>query len=673
MRIEPNDSALSLQQPWTYSQCLDYLAGRTINFMNSRDPGAFFFSLPSDDKLQGMTADQRAEFVRKHILEQDAKRTLSKSDNDWYPVHTKTSERSTEHTYDSLLPELDTTASISKGSLYIQETPVDHRNHGTHDICSIGGKHGFESPSNSGALYEGRMGHGRKPPSSITADDGYCNSDLGDDDDSDWAPTRSDNWSSPSRSTKRVSFAASVTDIPGNLRGQENSIVPSDSLSFAESESENDQATTANNGSLSENIHDSQDCLWTTSATHVTSAIDVALASGGGNDNNVPVIPPRTFGSMRATRKRPWTRGRRVAQPRAQRRGRDFDTLLDTLKKHHSQLSSPPNLKKPQGIQARAVLFPGWEGVPVHCGVSKIEYASQEDSMIAMQAELVSKNGPKNDHDLEASAYKSELSTTEQESKNQIESKRQQQDTKLATYPFWGKSGKTKPVESSHVSLGNAKTILNSPSKSYGLALKEARKSELGQLERVRKDMATKFDDLKKFADEFKMSTAVPSDIAFINHGEVPVAVWQNHSQDRANTCDEGPLRIAIKEDNLRRAKGAPFDESNVEVISVQEATCLLAAQKLAKERLTATNSANGTSPPIPTSHQLNGFDHGITATAYDQDCFIQATYSRVNSYKANHEISSFEQDNSMNAERRRCSERSRLRLRFNDLSGELF
>ncbi|TGO35347.1 hypothetical protein BHYA_0161g00100 [Botrytis hyacinthi] len=706
MKIKPNDSALSLQQPWTYSQCLDYLAGRTINFMNSRDPEAFFFSLPSDDKLQGMTADQRAEFVRKHILEEDAKRTLSKSGNDWYPVHTRTSERSTECTYDNLLPELDTTTSISKGSPYIQETLFNHRNHGTH-----GGRHGFESPSNSCADHERRMGHGRKPPSSVTADDGYCNSDLGDDDDSDWAPTQSDNWSSPSRSTKRVSFAALVTDIPGNLRGQENSIVPSDSLSFAESESENDEATTVDNVPLSENISDRQDCVWTTSAAHDTSAIEVVLTSGDENDNNVPLIAPRASDSKRGKRKRSWTRCRRVAQPRAQRRSGDFDTFVDTLEKHHSQLSSLPKLskllnfgdekhqtatKKPQGIQAQEVLFPTWDGVPVQRGVSNVGYASQEYCMLAvqemflgqqrkrriqllqeqaaMQAGLVSKTGPKNDHDLEASAYKPELLTMEQESKNKVELKRQEQDTKLATYPFWEKGGQTKPVESSRVSLGNEKTILNGPSKFYGLASKEARQfSGTSQLGKLKQDMANKFDDLKKFADEFKMSTAVPSDIAFINHGEVPVAVWQNHSQDRANTCDEGPLRIAIKEDNLRRAKGAPFDESNMEVISVEEATRLYAAQKLAKAISTATKSTTGTSLPIPASHQLNGFDHGVTATAYDQDRFIQATYSSVNSYKANHDSHSFEQDNSMNAKCRRCSERSRLRLRINDLSGELF
>ncbi|TGO07975.1 hypothetical protein BTUL_0233g00080 [Botrytis tulipae] len=710
IKIESNDSALSLQQPWTYSQCLDYLAGRTINFMNSRDPEAFFFSLPSDDKLQGMTADQRAEFVRKHILEEDAKRTLSKSGNDWYPVHTKTSERSTERTYDSLLPELDTTASISKVSSYIQESLINHRNHGTHDIYSSGGRHGFGSPSNSVADYERRIGYGRKPPSSIVADDGYCNSDLGDDDDSDWAPTQSENWSSLSRSTKRVSFAALVTDIPGNLRGQENSIIPSDSLSFAESESENDEPTTAGNGPLSENIPDRQDCLWTASAAHATSAIEDVLASGDENDNNVPVIPPHASGSKRGKRKRSWTRGRRVAQPRAQRRGGDFDTLINTLEKQHSQLSSLPKLsellnfgdekrqtatKKPQGIQAQEALFTTSDGVPVQRGVSNVGYAIQESCMLAaqemyleqqrkrrnqllqeqaaMQAGTVSKTGSKIDHDLEASGYKPELLTTEQESKNQVELKCPEQDTKLATYPFWEEGGQTKPVESSRVSLGNDKTILNSPSKLYGLVSKEARQYKLGQHEKLKQDMANKFDDLKKFADEFKMSTAVPSDIAFINHGEIPVAVWQNHSQDHANTCDEGPLRIAIKEDNLRRAKGAPFDESNLEVISVEEATRLLAAQKLAKEISTATNSATGTSPPIPASHQLNGFDHDVTATGYDQDRFIQATYSSVNSYKANHDIHSLEQDNSGNAKCRRCSERSRLRLRFNDLSGELF
>ncbi|KAF7894045.1 hypothetical protein EAF00_007559 [Botryotinia globosa] len=712
MKIEPNDSTLSLQQPWTYSQCLDYLAGRTINFMNSRDPEAFFFSLPSDDKLQGMTADQRAEFVRKHILEEDAKRTLSKSGNDWYPVHAKTSERSTERAYDSLLPELDTTASISKVSPYIQESLVNHRNLRTHDIYSSGGRHGFESPSNPGAEYERRMAYGRKPPSSIVADDGYCNSDLGDDDDSDWVPTQSDNWSSQSRLKKRVSFAALVTDIPGNLRGQQNSIVPSDSLSCAEWESENDEPTTADNGPLSENIPDRQDCLWATSAAHATSAIEVVLASGAENDNNVSVIPPHTSSSKRGNRKRSMTRGRRVVQPRrrAQRRGGYFDTLINTLENQHSQLSSLPKLsellsfgdekhqtatEKPQGIQAQEALFTTSDGAPVQRGVSNVGCAPQEYCMLgakemyleqqrkrrtqllqeqaAMQAETVLKPSSKNDHDLEASGYKPELLTTEQESKNQVELKRQEQDTKLDTHPFWEKGGQTKTVESSRVSLGNDISIRNSPSKFYSLASKEARQFKVGQHEKLKQDMATKFDDLKKFADEFKMSTAVPSDIAFINHGEIPVAVWQNHSQDRANACDEGPLRIAIKEDNLRRSKGAPFDESNVEVISVEEATRLLAAQKLAKEISTATKSTTGTSPPIPASHQLNGFDHCVTAAGYDQDRFIQAAYSSANSYKANHDIHSFGQDNSMNAKYKRCSERSRLRLRFNDLSGELF
>ncbi|TGO22751.1 hypothetical protein BPAE_0156g00170 [Botrytis paeoniae] len=715
MKIEPNDSALSLQQPWTYSQCLDYLADRTINFMNSRDPEAFFFSLPSDDKLQGMTADQRAEFVRKHIIEQDAKRALSKSGNDWYPVHSKTSKRSIEGTHGSLLPELDTTASISKSGPYIQETLANHRNHGTHDICSSGGRHEFDSPpSNSGADYESRMGHGRQPPSSIAADDGCCDSDLGDDDDSDWAPTQSDDWSSPSRSTKRVSFAASVTDIPGNLRGQENSIVPSDSLSFAESESETDQAITEDNGSLSENIRDRQDCLWTASVAHATSAMEVALASGDENDVIVPVSTPRTSVSKRGDRKRSSTRGRRVAQPHAQRCGGDFDTLLDTLEKYHSQLSSLPRLnnrkldlcdekvqtatKKSQGIKAQEVLFPTCEGVPMQRGISNVGYAPQEDPMLAVQqmlleqqrkkriqllqeqaaiqARLISKTGPEDDHDFEASAYEPALLTTEQESKSQVESKRQEQVNIPADYPSWGNGGQTKPVESSLVSIGNGKTILNVPPKSYGLTSKVAQQFELGQLGKLKsrsalqaphfsknsasarapkdckQDMATKFGDLKKFADEFKMSTPVPSDIAFINHG---------------------PLRIAIKEDNLRRSKGAPFDESNVKVISVEEATRLLAAQKLAKEISTATKSATGTSPPIPASHQLNGFDLGITATAYDQDRFIKATNSSVKSHKANHDIHSFEQDGSINTKCRGCSERLRLRSRFNDLSGELF
>ncbi|KAF7956000.1 hypothetical protein EAE96_004921 [Botrytis aclada] len=657
MKMEPNTSALSLQQPWTYSQCLEYLANRTINFMNSRYPEVFFFSLPSDDKLQGMTADQRAEFVRKHIIEQDAKRAQSKSGNKLHPVHSKIPERPLEGTRGSLLPELDT-ASISKESPYIQETLLNHRNHTTHDLYRSGARNGFESPSNSSAGCGNRTGYGRQPPSSIAADDGCCDSDLGDDDDSDWAPTQSDNWSLPSRSTKRVSFAASVTDIPGNLRGQENSIVPSDSLSFAESEPENDQATTGNNVSLSENTRDRQDCLWTTSPAHVAPAIEVALASGNKNDVIVPVSPRRTSASKRGNRKRPLTRGRRVAQPRAQRRVADFDTLLDTLEKYQLQLSSPPKVKnekvdlwdekiqtatkKFQITKTQEGLFPTWKGIPMYRGVSNVEYAPQEDSMLAMQemlleqqkkkriqllqeqaamqARLVSITGPKDYHDLEASAYEPALLTMEQESKSQVESKRQEQVIIPATYPSGERAGQSKPAES-RASLGNDKPILNGPSKFYGLTSKEAQQFELGQLgtlenrstlqaSRVSKtsvkapkeskeDRATKLDDLKKFANEFKMSTPVPSDIAFINHGEVPVAVWQNHSLDLTNTCDEGPLRIAIKEYNLQHCKGAAFDESNAEVISVEEATRLLAAQKLAKEISTATKSATASNKTV--------------------------------------------------------------------------
>ncbi|TGO85679.1 hypothetical protein BPOR_0374g00130 [Botrytis porri] len=746
MKMEPNNFVLSLQQPWTYSQCLDYLADRTTKFMNSRDPEAFFFSLPSDDKLQGMTADQRAEVVRKHIIEQDEKRALSKSGNDTYPVHSKTFKRPITDTHCSLVPELDTTASISKGSPYIQESLANHRHHETHDICSSGGRHEFHSPlSNSRANYESRLGHGRQPPSSIAADDGDCDSDLENDDDSDWAPTQSDNWSSPSRSTKRVSFAASVTDIPGNLRGQENSIVPSDSLSFAESESETDPATTEDNVSLSENIRNRQDCLWIASVAHATSAMEVALAPDDENDVIVPVSKPRTSVSKRGNKKRSVTRGHRVAQPRAQRRGEEFDTLLDALKKPHSQLSSLPSLnnmkldsgdekvQKCQGIRAEEVLSPTWEGVPpTQRGISNIRYVPQADSIAAMQemlleqqkkkrvqlmqesaamrARLFSMIGPKNDQDFEASAYEPALLTMEQESKNQVESKRQEQVTMSAAYSSWESSGsscenglswegvgQTMPVESSLVSLGNDKNILNVPPKFHGVTSKEAQQFELGQLGKpknrsalqashagktsasakgpkdFKQDMATKLGDLRKFADEFKMSTPVPSDIAFINHGEVPVAVSQNHSQDRANTCDEGPLRIAIKEENLRRFKGVPFDESNVKVISVEEATRLLASQKLAKEISTATKSATGTSPSIPANIPLNGFDLSVTATAYDQDRFIKAINSSVKSQKANHSIHRIEQDGSMNAKCRSRSERSRLRSRFNDLSGELF
>ncbi|KAM0133643.1 hypothetical protein ACHAP3_005770 [Botrytis cinerea] len=734
MKTESNNSALSLQQPWTYSQCLDYLAGRTIDFMNSRNPEAFFFSLPSDDKLQGMTADQRAEFVRKHIIEQDAKRDLSKSGNCLCPVDSKTSERLIQGTQSSLLPELDTTASTSKGNPYIQGTLDNYRNRTTHDIFSSGGRHGFQSPSISSADCGSGMGYRRQQTSSIAADDGCCDSDLGDDDDSDWAPNQSENLSPPSRSTKRVSFATSATDIPGHLRERENTIIASDFISFTESESENDQANTKDNESLSESIRDRQNFLWTAPVTHAASAVDVSLASGDENNILVPVSPPRASVSKRRNRKHPSTRSHRVAQPGAQRRGGDFNALLDTLEKHQLQLASLPKLnnenidlwnenlqkatKKSQGLKSQEALFPAWEEVPLQQGNSDVGHAVQEDSMLAMQemlleqqkkkriqllrdqavlqAMLVSKTGPKNEHDLEASVYKPALLTVEQESKNQVESKRQEQVTMPATSLSLEKASQTKPVESL-ASLENGQTVFNGPPKSDGLTLKEASQFELGQFGKLKnrsalhaprvgklsassrapkdlkKDRAAKFDDLKKFADEFKMSTPVPSDIAFINHGEVPVDGWQNHSRDRANTCDKGPLLIAIKEENLLRAKGAAIDESKARRISVEEATRLLAAQKLAKEISTATNSATGTTPPIPASHRLNGFNFGITATTYDQDRFIRITNSSFKSHDANHGIHSFEQGGSMNAECSSRSERSRLRLRFDDLSGELF
>ncbi|TEY79894.1 hypothetical protein BOTCAL_0040g00090 [Botryotinia calthae] len=631
MKTESNASALSLQQPWTYSQCLDYLAGRTIDFMNSRNPEAFFFSLPSDDKLQGMTADQRAEFVRKHIIEQDAKRALPKSGNCLCPVDSKTSERLVQGRQSSLLPELDTTASTSKGNPYIQGTLENHRTNTTHDIFSSGGRHGFQSPSISSADCRSGMGYEHQQTSSIAADDGCCDSDLGDDDDSDWAPNQSENLSPPSRSTKRVSFATSATDIPGNLREQENTIIPSDFLSFTESESGDDQANTKDNESLSESIRDCQDLLWTASVTHAASAVDFSLASGDEDNILVPVSPPRTSVSKRRNRKHPSTRPR-VAQPGAQRRGGDFNALLDTLEKHQLQLASLPKLnnenidlwnenpqkltKKSQGLKSQEVFFPAWEEVPVQQGNSDVGHATQEDSMLAMQemllgqqkkkriqllrgqaalqAMLISKTGPKNDHGLEASAHEPALLTLEQESKNQVESKRQEQLTMPAASLSLEKASQTKPVES-RASLGNGQTVFNGPPNSDSLMLKEAQQFELCQLGKLKnrsallaprvgkpsasarapkdfkQDRAAKFDDLKKFADEFKMSTPVPSDIAFINHG---------------------PLLIAIKEENLLRGKGAAIDESKARRISVEEATRLLAAQKLAKEISTATNSA---------------------------------------------------------------------------------
>ncbi|QSZ32244.1 hypothetical protein DSL72_001818 [Monilinia vaccinii-corymbosi] len=175
------DVPSDLQNPWNYDECLDYLARRMVNFMTSPDPEHFVFSLPSAAKLEGMNADERAECVRQHIIEQDDKYTSG--------LHGTRMERR-EH--------VAKRASHSPSSVLLYTALVNSR------------ENRFRKRIVQGYDYYA----GREDPLSWStrADDGKSDSTWGEGSESGWLPAHSNDWSPSKEKFKHVSFSSSTKD-----------------------------------------------------------------------------------------------------------------------------------------------------------------------------------------------------------------------------------------------------------------------------------------------------------------------------------------------------------------------------------------------------------------------------------------------------------------------------
>ncbi|ESZ99469.1 hypothetical protein SBOR_0132 [Sclerotinia borealis F-4128] len=173
------DITSDLQHPWSYHQCLDYLARRVVIFMSSPNPNLFAFSLPSGSKLQGMTADQRAECVRKHIKEQDVKHGRAQVPKD------------TPSTLGSKY--LSTASTKSRDDYYREEIVPDYRYH-VHTSPGVNG---------NGNRYRDRSTW------STQADDGKGDTDWGDASDFGWLPAQSDDWIPSKKTHGRLSVLRS--------------------------------------------------------------------------------------------------------------------------------------------------------------------------------------------------------------------------------------------------------------------------------------------------------------------------------------------------------------------------------------------------------------------------------------------------------------------------------
>ncbi|KAB8298676.1 hypothetical protein EYC80_000853 [Monilinia laxa] len=200
------NTASDLQRPWNHDECVGYLARRMANFMTSPDPERFVFSLPSATKLEQMTADERAEFVRQHLIEQDEK--YDSGLNGTRMERRERVARNASHNHGSAL--LYAALANSRGNRY-RTTQV----------------HGYDDhPDRSNPLSW-----------STLADDGKSDSSLGDGSDSGSLSNHSRDWSPPKKAVKHVSFDPS-TKGTSELHDQNGDDPLTDTANFADSESE---------------------------------------------------------------------------------------------------------------------------------------------------------------------------------------------------------------------------------------------------------------------------------------------------------------------------------------------------------------------------------------------------------------------------------------------------
>ncbi|KAJ8067970.1 hypothetical protein OCU04_003550 [Sclerotinia nivalis] len=691
-----------LQGPWNYCQCLNYLTRRMSNFITSQDPELFNFTLPSNDQLQGMTADQRAECIRKHVIEQDAKRAALKSGNGLESAQAEPCERVSTGTQTSAEPRLIPNASTnSRGNCSLEEFSYDYQKHENQDAdfnrSGYGSKYGPQSPWSS------------------YADDGSEGPNWGDDSDSDWLPTQSGDWIPQKKSAKHVSFVTLATNIPPSLYGQKEDVVPLD--------------------------------IWDDSVARATSGIAAPPTSDGEGDHILAVdtLAGSTSHAQivkRGNRKHSLTRGQRVARRGARRRGRGNDKVNDILQRCRLQLASQNKqlnvcidalkMMSQGNFQSLEDPFTSCKKVPGRQDGQNVSQFSQENRTQLMLVEASKKEqmqmahqkldatqsvspslervNPQivpQDHGFENSPfYQKALMTIDQERKERLEIESREQDAMRAAYPSWEKvtqqvapegsdalqdyqkpialvkqqnkerleiehqgqgimrtahlpsegitqqispndvsqdqqkqstlmeqqnkkqldiacqeqksvqpraNGQANPVDH-RASLGSLDSHLSDPQKAFTSSVKEAQQTQLDQFKKLdlairgstvkkavtpakfpRENKQTIFRSLRKFAEDFKITTPLPSDIAFIN---------------------DGPLRLAIKKENLRRARLATAHKHRADGVSTDKA-------------LTTEDSATGTTSSNSAQLQSNEID-----PADDEDNFMQFINNHIKDRK---------------------------------------
>ncbi|KAF7877336.1 hypothetical protein EAF04_001018 [Stromatinia cepivora] len=690
---DPVDLPSDLQGPWNYCQCLNYLTRRMSNFITSEDPGLFNFTLPSNDQLQIMTADQRAECIRKHVIEQDAKRAVLKSGNGLESAHAEPCERVCRGTQTSANPPLIPAASTnSRGSYSLEGFFHDYQNHKN------------QGADVNGTGYESK--YGPQSPWSSYADDGSEDPNWGDDSDSDWIPQK--------KSAKHVSFVTLATNIPPSLYRQEEDVVPLDIW--------DDSVARATSGIAAPPTSDDGD--------HII-AVDT-LAESAGHASIV----------KRGIRKHGSTRGQRVARRGARRRDRGNNKVNDILQRCQLQLASQ-NKQLNLCIDALKMMnqgdFQSLEDPFTSCKKGRGQQDGQDVSHISQeyqtQLELVEPSkkvqlqmahqeldatqsvspsleglNPQmvpQDHGFENSPfYQTALMTIHQERKERLEIERREQEAMRAAYSSWDKvtqqvapegsdalqdyqkplalvkqqnkerleiehqeensmrtahlssekisqqispnddsqdqqkqsnlmeqqnkeqleiacqeqesvqtraDGQANPVDH-RASLGSLDSHLSDPQKAFTSAVKKAQQTQLDQFKKLdlairgstvkkavtpakvsKENKQTMLRSLKKFAEDFKITTPLPSDIAFIN---------------------DGPLRVAIRKENLRRARLATAHKHRADGVSTDKA-------------LTTEDSAAGTSSSISAQLQSDEID-----PADDEDDFMQFINNHVKDRK---------------------------------------
>ncbi|KAI9642525.1 hypothetical protein NHQ30_009330 [Ciborinia camelliae] len=524
-----------LQHPWTYDQCLNYLTRRMVLFMTSSDPEPFYFSLPSGNKLQGMTPDQRAECVRKHLIEQYV-RPVPKSDNYLKFARMERHERIVKDTKHNLLSTATANSRVNRYRTGIIHDHHDYHEHTSRSININGSRDGYQSPW------------------STDADDGKGDSDWGDVSDSGWLPTQSDDWSPQKQQTKHASSARSAKYGSKSTYRQKELDVRSDIAVY--SDSDNDLSPIEGHRSDRMYLRDSytadfrlaiaQESDVKEPETRTTSGIKPPPTSD--QDDDIIGIDTVTESSAHALLSNEASQnggGRGVRQDdplvglferlnlvkRDVGRDARFEHLLEQITLAIEELEELEHLKIP---------FPSWMGLPGQESTQNDGHPSQEYQMLLDHS---------NNERLRQMALQEEQGFIQLRAAGQTTS------------------------DGSRDSLGSLGFVrINAKEMSSPAVLKETKQLKVNEVRKVTSSFPVlgmtpseravaeakniNINALKKFSQDFKLTTPVPDDIAFINDGEVPVTVWQDHSAHPANTQPTAPLQIALKEANARRAEG---------------------------------------------------------------------------------------------------------------------